>query len=575
MGLMLRRRLADLTHSYEPSRVRPTGRVSDPMAAAKRRRIADAKAARVRGKAERRKAIRERDPSLREPGWRLARKLGDRGIAGPGGGAMQVVTPPREFQAITSYACGLFPFVHGDSYPMIGTPLGEDSDTKGLFCYDPISATYVARRQVTPSVFILGLPSFGKSTVGRKWFTGAVAQGQIPIVFADTKPDFAVVTEALGGMVVKLGHGEGHLNPLAVGALGSIIPLLGDFPEVQRKVIKQVRQRRRRLMLGLCEIERGDKLTQTEKNLLTKALALLEDDTRFGPHTPPLIKDLVELIESAPPELMRKAHARDEQRYQDKSDSLLEILEALLDGELGEVFSEQTSTPLDLSGPRPPVAVCVDISGLDVGDDKLEAAVMLACWEDGFGAVEAAHILADCGLRPPRQFVAILDEFWRVLSSGPGMVSRIDALTRLTRTLGTALVMITHTVKDLESLEADFDILKAKGFIERAGAVVVGALPRGEMDKLDAIIPFTSADRDYISGLATPGGYDPILGRERPSPGRGKFLLKQGTERVPGHRFDTVLTAVEAGWHDTDTRMTTADDDTNGDGDGAEGQVAA
>ncbi|NKS04688.1 hypothetical protein GS528_27935 [Rhodococcus hoagii] len=98
--------------------------------------------------------------------------------------------------------------------------------------------------------------------------------------------------------------------------------------------------------------------------------------------------------------------------------------------------------------------------------------------------------------------------------------------------------MITHTVKDLESLEADFDIMKAKGFIERAGAVIVGALPRGEMEKLDNIIPFTRDDKAWVSSLSTPGAYDPILGKPAPPPGRGHFLLKQGTERIPGTGFE-------------------------------------
>ncbi|NKZ71198.1 ATP/GTP-binding protein [Rhodococcus hoagii] len=410
------------------------------------------------------------------------------------------------------------------------------------------------------SVFVLGLPSFGKSTLARKFVSGAIAQGQIPFVFADTKPDFAKEIEIIGGdraKIVRLGHGEGYLNPLGIGALGSIIPLLENFPQVQIKVIKQVHQRRKRIMQSLCEIERGTPLTQTERNVLTAALRLLEHDDRFGYETPPLISDLIALIDNPPQELMRKVYTQNADRYREKVEPLLETLAALLDGDLGEVFSQQTTTPIDFTGEDPPVAVCVDISALSHGDTKLEAAVMAACWEDGFGAIEAAHVLADCGLREQLHFLATLDEFWRVLSGGPGMVSRIDALTRLTRTLGTALVMITHTVKDLESLEADFDIMKAKGFIERAGAVIVGALPRGEMEKLDNIIPFTRDDKAWVSSLSTPGAYDPILGKPAPPPGRGHFLLKQGTERIPGHRFETVMTPTEIkyGWHDTDARF--------------------
>ncbi|MBM4495154.1 hypothetical protein GS426_00275 [Rhodococcus hoagii] len=80
--------------------------------------------------------------------------------------------------------------------------------------------------------------------------------------------------------------------------------------------------------------------------------------------------------------------------------------------------------------------------------------------------------------------------------------------------MGTALVMITHTVKDLESLEADFDIMKAKGFIERAGAVIVGALPRGEMEKLDNIIPSLETTRRG----------------SRPSPPRAPTIRSSGSQ---------------------------------------------
>ncbi|MDV6277947.1 hypothetical protein R3Q06_31165 [Rhodococcus erythropolis] len=167
---------------------------------------------------------------------------------------------------------------------MVGTPLGKDPDGI-LFHYDPITATYRSRRQNTPSVFMLALPSNGKSTVGRKLVSGAIAQGHIPFVFADTKPDFTKEIEIIcgdRGKIVCLGHGEGYLNPLAIGALGSVIPLLADFPDVQKKVIKQVHQRRKRVMQSLCEIERGTALTQAERNIVTVALRLLEKDSRFG-----------------------------------------------------------------------------------------------------------------------------------------------------------------------------------------------------------------------------------------------------------------------------------------------------
>ncbi|MGN2642251.1 hypothetical protein ACTD5D_40010 [Nocardia takedensis] len=471
---------------------------------------------------------------------------------------MGVIDPPPSFRGTTVQVCGMFPWLIGDTHPVVGTPLGVNLLTGQTFTYDPTSATYVSRLQNTPSVFVLGLPSFGKSTLARKFVAGEVAAGRIPFVFADTKGEYSSLVAALGGLVVPLGHGHGRLNPLAVGALGSIIPRLrtAGRDDLADTVAAEVHARRRRLVQGLCEIERNEPLDQLERNVLTAALRLLDEDPRFGPTRPPLISDLVALIESAPPPLVRKTRTRDTEEYADAVRGLQTTLDALLDGALGTVFAGHTSSPLDLTGELPS-AICVDIRSVARGDTKLEAAIMYACWEDGFGAIEAAHVLADAGLAPQRNFFALIDELWRVLAAGPEMVERINGTTRLTRPLGTGLCMVSHTVKDLESLPSEADIRKAKGFIERSGALIVGALPPEEMRRLDDITPFTRADRDMVAAWSTPGIYDPHLGRPATSPGRGRFLLKLGTQRVPGVPFETEVTAFERarGWHDTDTRF--------------------
>ncbi len=235
MSLMLRRRIADLTGTYEPGRKKQNASLRDPMAAARKRRQAEEKQRIADEKAAAKAAELARDPSRTEPKWRRAPKLTDRGFAGHGGGKMGVVPKPPEFRGTSVQACGLSPWVVGSTYPMVGTPLGKDPD--GIsFHYDPITATYRSRRQNTPSVFMLALPSNGKSTVGRKLVSGGIAQGHIPFVFADTKPDFTKEIEIIcgdRGKIVRLGHGEGgYLNPLAIGALGSVIPLLADFPRL-------------------------------------------------------------------------------------------------------------------------------------------------------------------------------------------------------------------------------------------------------------------------------------------------------------------------------------------------------
>ncbi|MBM4686362.1 hypothetical protein GS532_21970 [Rhodococcus hoagii] len=150
---------------------------------------------------------------------------------------------------------------------------------------------------------------------------------------------------------------------MGIGALGSIIPLLENFPQVQIKVNQAVHQRRKRIMQSLCEIERGTSaLTQTERNVLTAALRLLEHDDRFGYETPPLISDLIALIDNPPQELMRKVYTQNADRYREKVEPLLETLAALLERRPRRgVSPSRRTTPIDFTA-RTPRSRCASIS---------------------------------------------------------------------------------------------------------------------------------------------------------------------------------------------------------------------
>lgn len=489
---------------------------------------------------------------------RTTAQLTDRGYTGAGGGRMNVVGRPVEYRATTAQVAGLWPWSVGAGAPLIGTPLGSHLHTGAPVCFDPMNWFMRGSFITAPSLFVLGLNGFGKSSLVRRIVLGGVAQGITPLVLADVKPDYRKLVELVGGQVIDLGYGYGKLNPLAAGVLGSIVPLLGDHPELRTQVMQELRARQVTLVAGLVELVRGARVRDFEETLVSTGLRILyRDGSRFTPEHPPILEDLLEVIVAGGDELQLDAGADNPDEYQNAIKGLRRSLRALTQGPFGAIFNGHTTTPIDTNS----TAVCIDVSHIPNGDKKLKAAVMLACWADGFASVEAAHVLADAELGPQRYFQVVMDELWQVLGLGDFMVDRVDELTRLQRGIGTALIMISHTIKDLQALGSEAAIAKALGFLERARAKIFGALPAEEISRLDSTVPFTSAEEDMVTSWSAPQaltGEALKPGQTRPpAPGTGKFLLKIGEDRRPGIPFhmEFTLSEKESGIHDTNSRF--------------------
>ncbi|MGY2120857.1 hypothetical protein ACW9HJ_05350 [Nocardia gipuzkoensis] len=489
---------------------------------------------------------------------RSTAQLTDRGYAGAGGGRMNVVGRPVEYRATTAQVAGLWPWSVGAGAPLIGTPLGSHLHTGAPVCFDPMNWFMRGSFITAPSLFVLGLNGFGKSSLVRRIVLGGIAQGITPLILADVKPDYRKMVELVGGQVIDLGYGHGKLNPLAAGVLGAVVPRLEEFPALQLQVLQDLRARQVTLIAGLVELVRGDRVRDYEETLISTALRILyRPGSGYTPDKPPIMENLLEVIVGGGEELMLDAGSDNPAEYQDAIKGLRRSLRALTQGPFGAVFNGQTTVPIDTSA----VAVCMDVSHIPTGDKKLKAAVMLACWADGFASVEAAHVLADAKLGPQRYFQVVMDELWQVLGLGDFMVDRVDELTRLQRGIATALIMISHTIKDLQSLGSEAAIAKALGFLERARAKIFGALPAEEIKRLDSTVPFTSAEEEMVTGWSAPQaltGEALKPGQQRPSPpGTGKFLLKIGEDRRPGIPFhmEFTLSEKESGIHDTNQRF--------------------
>jgi hypothetical protein len=413
-------------------------------------------------------------------------------------------------------------------------------------CADPISWFQRAHLISNPSMAVLGLPGLGKSTLVRRTALGLAASGVHPLVLGDLKPDYVDLIDALGGQVITLGHGRGTLNVLDTTHAKEAADWLTGT--ARHQLLADAHARRLNAVQTLVAIVRRAQPTDREEAILDRALAVL--DERFGANEP-VIADLLEVLKAAPESVRQVSGDRGkERRYRDAIEPLESSLQSLAAGigRLGDVFSDRTTVKMHRDRP-----VVFDISSINDLQEDLQAAVLVLCWSYGFGAVDISQRLADAGLEPRRNYFVVLDELWRALRSGAGMVDRIDALTRLNRGFGVGQAIIFHTLNDLRALN-EVDRRKAMGFAERAGYVVMGGLPESEMPLLRDTVALSSAEAALVTGWNSPATFDPANRRDSVPPGRGRFLLKVGGR--PGIPFEVKLTTAEHTLNDTNKLWT-------------------
>jgi hypothetical protein len=471
-----------------------------------------------------------------------------RGWLGRGKGSSGYVQSPVEYRGTSVQVCGLWPFSVGTGAPLVGVPLGRHLSTDATVCADPISWFQRAKLINNPSVFVLGLPALGKSTTVRRMAAGLAGFGSIPFILGDLKPDYVDLIEALGGQVIRLGRGRGHLNVLDPGESTEAAAQLREagFVKEAEEIEADAHGRRLTIVSALLTILRKQPPTDVEESIVDQALRILDRDLT---DRVPVLEDLLQVVQAGPTELREVAVDRgDFDEYQRTTRGLEASLISLArGGRLGETFAQPTTNPMRRDRP-----VVYDVSGLKETDVDLRAATLLACWSNGFATVNVANALAEAGLEPQRHYFVIMDELWQALRSGTGMVDRVDALTRLNRQFGVGQAMITHTMRDLDALPTEEDRMKARGFVERAGMLVVGGLPQAEMPLLTAAVPFSHAEQNLLTGWSAPPSWDATTGKETEPPGRGKFLIKVGGR--PGIPIRVKLTETERATSDTNKR---------------------
>jgi hypothetical protein len=256
------------------------------------------------------------------------------------------------------------------------------------------------------------------------------------------------------------------------------------------------------------------------------------------------VPDVLKVLRDPPAELMDRLLARTQDEYLAQVRPVAAALENLCDGPLSGLFDGPTTTPLDLDAP----AVSVDLSAILTAGDNVVAAGLLATWAYSYSAVDTARAF---GLAR-RPVVLPLDELWRALRAGPGIVEAFDAITRLNRSKGEVSLMITHSLRDLESLPTEEDRQKAAGLMERCDTLILAAMPPSELARIGEQRTLTASERDLVASWASPTTTG-IDGTAQVHPARGKLLIKIGQRLGVPARL--VLTAAERGLYDTDAAM--------------------
>jgi hypothetical protein len=455
-----------------------------------------------------------------------------------GAGRAAHVEPAPEFQATTMQAAGLFPFVAGSGSPSTGTPVGRHMLWGETVCLSPLG--WLRGGLVTnPGMFVLGQPGTGKSALVHRLITGEVAAGSRVLIMGDTKPDYTAHIAALGGQVIRIGRGMDRINPLDAGPLGQILGQLD--PAAAAQLRWEVRGRRLALLLALITLVRGARVPNVEEVILGRCVDVLDARLTRDPTVP----DVLRVLDEGPDVVRAAARADDPRVYADRVGDLVASLSLLCEGSLAGVFDAPTSQPIDPDA----WAVSMDISRVGAAGDTLLAAALLSAWAYGHAQVDAAAALADVGLAPRRTWLTVMDELWRALRGGPGLVEHADAITRLSRARGMASVMVTHSLADLDALPTPDDRAKALGFIDRSSITVLAGLPPRELDRVHEVTPLTDAERTMIGSWSAPDSWR--AGARHP--GRGKYMIKTGGRL--GIPVQMTLTAAELDLYDSDAAI--------------------
>ena len=463
-----------------------------------------------------------------------------RGWPQHGAGRAAHADPGALYLGTSVQVAGLYPLMQAAGLPSEGVPLGHDLLTHEQVCLDP--GGWVGTLLTNPGIWIEGQPGVGKSAIAKRLCLALSSYGYGVLVPGDVKGEYTSLVEALGGQAIRIGRGLDRINPLDSGPLGRQARASAD-PRERERLRSEVNARRLEVLQGLLATGHGldRRVDAAEAAALSMAVRLADEHALTRD---PVITDVLVILRDPPQELLARLMVEAVSDYLEQVRAVIAALGNLIDGPLAGLFDAPTSTPLDLAAP----AVSIDLSRLLTAGDQVVAAGLLATWAYAYNAVDTARAF---GL-VDRPLVIPLDELWRALRAGAGMVDAFDAMSRLSRARGEVTIMVTHSLMDTEALPTAMDRAKAAGLIERADTLILAAQPLAELHRVAARQPLTDSEIDLVASWASPTATG-LDGGALTHPGRGQALLKLG--QGIGTPFRLMLTPAELALYDTDAAI--------------------
>lgn len=360
-------------------------------------------------------------------------------------------------------ACA-YPFLAEAGLGPEGIPIGHDSWSGSLFCFDPW-VLYGRGVLTNPNVVLAGIIGRGKSTLAKALATRSVAVGRRVYVPGDPKGEWSTVAHAVGGQTIALGGASrSRLNPLDEGA----VPGQRDDPLWR----SDTRRRRRNLLGSLAESVLGRPLEPTEHTALDAAL-----DAAVATTTVPTLPVVVDLLF----EPVGDGAGSSTAQLRAEGRQVAHALGRLVHGDLAGLFDGPSTIGFDPSLPM----VTLDLSGI-AGSDTLIGLVMTCAstW------MEAALSDPSGGNR-----WMIYDEAWRLLRQ-PALLARMQSQWKLSRALGIANLMVIHRLSDLDSVgDANSQARNlAQGLLADCSTKIIYAQERAEAARTGEVLGLSSTE---------------------------------------------------------------------------------